>query len=424
MLETSKRLVIAGATGLVLAWAAIAAAQASAAITVPSFTLTPSTTQAGANPNLVMAATFAPTSGDDPQSVTMSLAPGLLANPTVPVACTASELQSNSCPAGSQIGTGTVSATAAGLPSSAPATLYLLQPQGDEVGRIGMVVSMLLGTTTSQASVTLRTSPDVGANITFANLPNTIAGTPVTVTGIKLTLNGTVAGKAFTRNPTSCQPATTGLTVTAYQGGTASASSAFTPTGCAALPFSPKLNASATVAGWDGETALSSTITQTAGEAAVSRMQLTLPYGVFPRSDLYSRACTASDPSTCPASATVGSATVTTPLAAQPLSGHVVLVSSGGSSTPGLAIVLPSPYAIVLKGTSSVTGQGYQTTYTNMPDLPLSSVNVSIAGGSDSMFVHGYVLCGNWQSLSGSFTGQNGATSTASAPITVSGCPV
>ena len=231
MLETSKRVVIAGAACLLLAWAAIDAAQANAAITVPSFTLTPSTTQAGANPDLNLNATFAPTSGDDPQSVTMALAPGLLANPTVPVACSASELQSNSCPSGSQIGTGTVSATAAGLPTSAPATLYLMQPQAGEVGRIGMVVSMLLGTTTSQASITLRPSPNVGANVTFTNLPNTVGGTPITVTGIKLTLNGTVNGGSFTRNPTSCQPATTGLSVTSYQGGTASARSRFTTDG-------------------------------------------------------------------------------------------------------------------------------------------------------------------------------------------------
>jgi hypothetical protein len=423
MLKSSKRTLVVGAFAAALASTAIGAAQADAAITVASFTLTPSTTQAGANPDITVAATFAPGSGDDPQSVTMSLASGLLANPTVPAACTASELQSNTCPSGSEIGTGTVSGTVSGLPTSAPVTLYLLQPQSDELGRIGMVVSTLLGTTTSQASVTLRTTPDVGANVTFTDLPNTVAGAPVTVTGISLTLDGTVGGKAFTRNPTSCQPASTGFAVTSYQGDTASASSSFTPSGCAALPFSPHLGASASTAGWDGETALSSTITQSEGQAALSRSQLTLPYGLFPRADIYSRACTGSDPSTCPASATVGSATVTTPLAAQPLAGRLVLVSSGGSSTPGLAIVLPSPYAITLRGSSSLTPQGYQTNYANMPDLPLSTVTVSLAGGSDSMFVNGYSLCGNWQSVSGSFTAQNGATSSASAPIVVSGCP-
>jgi hypothetical protein len=168
---------------------------------------------------------------------------------------------------------------------------------------------------------------------------------------------------------------------------------------------------------------MTSTITQASGEAAARTSQLTLPAGLLTRSDASSRACTATDPSTCPASATVGSAQVTTPLSASPLNGRVVLVSTGASGTPGTAIVFPAPFPIVLKGTSSTSSQGFTTTFTGMPDVPLSQVTVSLAGGSDSLLVNGYSLCFGTPKLNGSFTAQSGANAGASAPVAVSGCP-
>jgi hypothetical protein len=413
------------ALGVLATVAAIEAAPASATVAVNSFSLTPSTTKAGANPDLSVNATFAPTSGDDPQSVTISLAAGLLANPTVPATCSDSQLQGNSCPAGSQIGTGTVTATALGLPVNAPAKLYLVTPHSDEIGRVGMVVSAGLGTTAAEGPVTIRTQPDVGANVTFANLPQSINGIAVTVTGIQLTLDGTVGGKPFTRNPTSCAPASTGISVSSYGAPSTpvTAQSSFTPTACASLPYAPAVSGTATVAGFDGQTALTSTITQAAGEAATSQTQLTVPFGLMPRWDVYSRACTASDVTTCPPSATVGTATVATPLSAQPLTGRVVLVSSGGSSTPGIALVFPAPFGLVITGANSVTANGFTTTFTHMPDVPMSSVSVALAGGSDSLLKDGYSLCVGKPTLSASFTAQSATTSSASGPVTVTGCP-
>jgi hypothetical protein len=402
---------------------AIAASPASATVAVPSFNLNPSTTQAGSNPDLGVDATFSPTAGDDPQSVTLSLAAGLLAYPTVPTDCAEAQLQSNSCPSSAQVGSGTVTGTALGASMNAPAKLYEVQPQSGEAGRVGMVATSAFGNIVAEGPVTVRTSPDVGADVTLNNLPKQVGGVAVTVTGMQLTLNGTVDGRAFTRNPTSCGTATTALKVVAYSGTSASAQSAFTPTGCSSLAFDPRLSGSASASSWEGATALTSTITQTGGEAATKQAQLTLPYGLKPRWDAYSRACTASDPSTCPASATVGSATVTTPLSATPLTGRVVVVSAGGSNVPSLAVVLPSPFGITLTGSSSLTSQGFTQTFTNMPDVPLSKVVVNLDGGSDSLLVNGYALCGSSPTLNGSFTSQNAATSTASAPVAVSGCP-
>lgn len=57
--------------------------------------------------------------------------------------------------------------------------------------------------------------------------------------------------------------------------------------------------------------------------------------------------------------------------------------------------------------------------FTGMPDIPLTSVNVSFTGGSNTLFENGYSLCIGSPALSGSFTSQNGGTATASAPISV-----
>lgn len=420
MLQRAK----VGAIALVsLAALAVGAGSASASVAVPSFNLNPSTTQAGSNPDLGVSATFAPTSGDDPKSVTLSLAAGLLANPTVPATCSEAQLQSNSCPSTSQVGSGTVTGTAhdlLGTSLNAPAKEYVVAPQSGEAGRVGMVATTPFGNIVSEGPVIVRTSPDVGANVTFDNLPKQVGGVAVTVTGVQLTLNGTVNGKAFTRNPTSCGTATTTLKVVAYDGSSTSSTSAFTPAGCSSLPYAPKLGAAASVSSWEGATALTSTITQTSAEAATKQTTMTVPFGLKPRWDVYSRACGASDPSSCPASATVGSATATTPLSATPLTGRVVLVSASNGNL-GVDVVFPAPFAITLTGTSSLTGQGFATTFTNMPDVPLSKVVVTLDGGSDSLLVNGYVLCGS-PTMSGSFTGHNGANDTASAPVAVSGC--
>jgi hypothetical protein len=406
-----------------VAFAAIGVAPATASVTVPSFSLTPSNTQAGANPDINVSAKLAPTSGDDPKSVTLSLAAGLLANPTVPTTCSESQLQGNSCPSTSQVGTGTVTGTTSlGSSISAPAKVYLVQPQSGEAGRVGMVATTTLGTVVTEGPITVRTQPDVGADVTFDNLPQKVGGVAVTVTGLQLTMNGTANGKSFTRNPTSCGPATTALKVVSYNDpSTVTAQSSFTPTGCASLAYAPKLSASAAVSSWEGATALSTTLTQADGEAATKQAQMSLPFGLKPRADVYSRACGASDPSTCPASATVGSATVNTPLSATPLTGRVVLVSASGGNL-GLDILFPAPFPITLTGTTALTGQGFTETFTNMPDVPLSNVVVNLDGGSDSLLVNGYVLCGSSPMMKGSFTAHSGALSTASAPVPASGC--
>jgi hypothetical protein len=406
------------------------AVNARAAVPVSSFSQTPSTTQAAAAPDLASDITLAPTGGDDVKDVVLSLAPGLLANPTVAPACAEADLQADACAATAQIGTGTITATVPGLLGAtsvdAQAKLYNVVPRSGEAGRVGLVTAAVggrLGKMVTSGPVALRTTPDVGADISFSNLPRTIGSTDVQVTRMRLTVNGTVNGKPFTRNPTACTTATTNLRVTSYEAPTTpvTAASSFVPTGCATLAFAPALGASAVISGWDGATALTTSITQAAGEAAGKRMQLTLPAGLLPRLSTLGRACPAADPATCPASADVGSATVRTPLLAQALTGRVILLSSA-NGLPRTAVVLPAPFPLTLIGTSELTANGIVNTFDNQPDAPLSDVTVTLAGGPNSLFKGGWALCVGSPVVKGDFTAHSGATATVTAPVTVSGC--
>jgi hypothetical protein len=380
---------------LAFAIAAVAPASASAATGTTSFTLIPSTTHAGASPTVKINTTFSA----QPETVTVALAAGLLANPTVPVACT----QPPTCGSQSLVGSGKVMASSGGLKFSSTAKLYLVVPQPGEVGRLALVAGTPFGKIVAPGSVTIRSQPDVGADITFANLPRKIGGVAVTITGLDLTINGTVDAKPFTRNPTTCGPANTELTVTGYDSSVTTATSTFTSTYCSALAYAPKLSGSATVSGADGSTALTTTVTQASGQAATRVTQLTIPFGPFPRS--------------LPAGSTVGTATVDTPLSTQPLTGQVVTTSGNG-----IQIVFAPPFQITLAGTTSLTANGFQTTIANMPDVPLSSVTVALNGGSGSLLENGYTLCSGQPQLRGNFTGQNGLTASASVPLAVSGC--
>jgi hypothetical protein len=403
-----------------------AAGPAAASTPIASFSLTPSTTQAGAHPDLVQDIRFGAIGSDDPRDVKVSLAAGLVANPTAAATCTETALQADACPAASQVGSGTVTASLLNLINvDVPARLYLVAPRAGEAGRIGMIADSLAGKAVVQGTVALRTTPDTGLDISFVDLPRQINGTDVAISAIRLTFNGSVNGSAFTRNPTSCAPATTSVSVTSYDdpATTQTATSSFTPTGCATLAYAPKLAASAALdADWRG-IALRTTITQGLDEAATRASVLTLPWWWTPRLSRFNTACSNADPATCPQTATVGSATVDSPLSATPLSGRVVLVSRAGQSLPGIAIVFPAPFALRIDGTTALAGGGLQTTIDKLPDLPVSKLVVDFAGGPDSLIAPNPKQC-YWPSdATATFAGHNGATATSTARIAVSGCP-
>ena len=105
----------ARALALGAAAAAICPGAASAAVSVTSFSVTPSTTQAGGHPNLVVDTSLASNPDtDDVKSLNVVLPQGLVGDPGSAGRCSQSAFAADACPADSKVGVSTVTATVLG----------------------------------------------------------------------------------------------------------------------------------------------------------------------------------------------------------------------------------------------------------------------------------------------------------------------
>jgi len=385
-------------TLLVVVSSTLAAGAAQADVSVTSFSLTPSTTKAGSNPDVTVSARFSSADNDTPKDATIALAAGLLANPDVATVCSDSDFASDNCPGSSHIGQGSISGTAYGGAVTIPATIYRVTTQGAEVARIGIIADFFDTPIPITAPVQVRSTPDVGLDIPIDGIPNQIAGGSVQITGLTLTLNGTVDGQSFTRIPTSCSSADTTLTIDSYGNPSTgvTAESSFTPTACDALHFAPKLTASVTPDSGDSGIALSTDIRQQAGEAATRQVKIALPASISPRLAALS------------SGGTVGTATVTTPLLSAPLRGHLVFSASG------LDAVFGPPLNLTIRGTPTITGGALSTTFSSLPDVPITDLKVNFAGGPNSLLMESTAACGD---IIGNLGAYNGATAHLVAPL-------
>jgi hypothetical protein len=115
---------------------------------------------------------------------------------------------------------------------------------------------------------------------------------------------------------------------------------------------------------------------------------------------------------------TIGSASSTSPLYPAALKGKAYL--TGSLVSPAIALVFPPPFPIQLSGAVNiVTGS---TTFTGVPDLPLTDLQVVLRGGSKAAFTAPCLLSSG--TASAALTSQNGDfTANANAPFTVTNCP-
>jgi hypothetical protein len=116
----------------------------------------------------------------------------------------------------------------------------------------------------------------------------------------------------------------------------------------------------------------------------------------------------------------VGSATVTIPLLPAPLTGKIVLAAHSGG-LPAIDVILPAPFAFTLVGTPTASAGGLGVSFGGIPDVPISSLVVSFAGGAGSVLSN-QALCSGTQRLVGDLVGQNGAHVHLSRALALHGC--
>ncbi len=434
--KLGRLIAVSSATGAALIAVSIAPAAASAACSQPSagatgdvcsFTVSPSTTQAGSDPNITSSVSFSyPNTTDSVKNLSVTLPPGLFASlGAVPAACSTAQLSMfpNGCPPGSLVGTGSLVTSL--LPKTAlSVSLYLMAaPTSSDAAGIGTVVtfdSLPLSTVTGVVDeAVVNGNPVLELNI--PNLPDSlglggksvsfqISSLDFTINGPAPTLLGTASATPFTRLPTSCATATSSVAIQTYAGSSTNGtgSSSFTPTGCSSLAFTPSMSATATRDANDPGVTLVTTVTTNPAQAADKSLQLTVPSAtlapdVFNAGHLFGQA--------------VGTATAVTPLVPAPLAGTVSL--TGAIAAPYLTITFPPPFSLTFSGAINVINN--TVTFSSVPDVPLNSLTLSLKGGPTALF---YSTCEQpTGTIGAAFGGQNGAVANATVPLTVTGCP-
>ncbi len=406
--------------GATLAAAAVAgllcfapAAQAAFGLTP---TVTPASTDAGANADVqIQIAITEPEA--DLRDLTIHLPPGLVGNPLATPMCTEDELMNDgNCPAASDVGDVSNDVTLHVPPLGPPidqtvtGNLYNVVPRQGEPARFGIVLdpSPIPGVGTLpkiilQSAARLRQS-DFGLDSVLTDLPNTATVAPgitaeIDITGLELTLSGTAGNppQGFIRLPTSCRTHNVGFDARAYDDQTASAQTTFTTSNCGAVPFSPELSARVKrVGAINIPVELSTTIAQTIEEAGLRKATVTLPVGLGGNNDTLAHQCPQAsfEAGSCPADTIVGSASATSPLQSEGLSGTVALVQAPTPALPDLGIDLRGPLALKLKGTLGFTADGRNiVVFDNLPDIPIATFTLTFAGGANGLTLPSRDVC-------------------------------
>jgi|HubBroStandDraft_6_1064221.scaffolds.fasta_scaffold44808_2 hypothetical protein len=396
----------------------------------PSFVAGASSIQAGHSTGLTLQ--LARGSGQHYiEDLTAALPPGLLGDlGSVPL-CASAQAAAGTCGTGSQVGITTLSAGAGPAPLELPGKVFLTGPYREAPFGLSIVVPALvgpfdLGTIVLRAQVSLASS-DLHLVIASDPLPQILQGIPLRLRAVNLDINR----PAFLFNPTSCSQQALAGTIGAVGAESASLSTPFSVTGCAALSFAPKLTASTQAKAsnrGDGASFQVSVASANHNQANISSLAVDLPSELQPRLTTIRRACRAArfrvDPATCPAASLVGSATVSTPALASPLTGPAYLVSPGGTAYPEMMMVLRGGgVAIDINGTVKISKTGsVSTTFDALPDVPLSAFGFQLSRGPHSMLGATSNLCSKRFNIQYSGLAYSGAQVKGTKRVAVAGC--
>jgi hypothetical protein len=408
----------------------------------PAFSAGTTTPVAGAYSPFTLS--FARNDGEqDLSGITLSTPPGLLGVIAGVTRCGEVEANAGTCPSASQIGTTTVTAGAGSEPYTITGgRVYLTGPYNGRPFGLSIVVPAVagpfnLGNVIVRASIAVNPAT---AQLTIVSnpLPQVVDGVPVRLR----TVNVEVNRPSFMLNATNCNQQSIAATITGEHplgsGEAAKTSAVSVPygaSGCAGLPFKPKLTASA---GGKGTKAGGSSFdvkleSAGLGQANIAKVDLQLPKALSTRDSTLNKACTeaqfAANPAGCPEGSIIGNATIHTPILSGALTGPVYLVSHGGAAFPDVEIVLQGEgVTLVLDGKTDIKKGITYSNFESTPDAPFTSFETELPTGPHSIFTANvpakanYSLCGTNLSMPTRIVGQNGAVIEQSTKIPVAGC--
>jgi hypothetical protein len=368
-------------------------------------------------------------------SMAVTLPQGLLAKLSGVPLCGAAQAVGGTCPATSRIGAATVGAGAGSDPFHLLGEVFVTEGYGGAPFGVSIVVPAVagpfdLGTVVIRARLLI--DPRT-ARLTLAtdSLPTILDGIPLRIRSIDVAIDR--AG--FISNPTNCAPQqVNGLLSSARA--SSQISVPFAVTGCARLPFSPRVSASteARVSREDGAS-LSLRIQEPPGvHANIRSVKAVLPVQLSTRLGTVQQACLSasfeSNPASCPKGSRIGSGAARSSLLSSRLSGPMYLVSNGRRGLPEFAIVLQGQgVTLELIGYVDVARGGAMIVEFNaVPDAPISNLLIALPQGPESALGANELstatgsLCGKRLVLHTTLTAQNGLRSKRSTTLAVRGC--
>jgi hypothetical protein len=382
------------------------------------------------------------------ETFTQHLGPGIIADPKATGTCTRADFKADSaflpshCAASTQVGTTTVTLLSPGidpndpsqtilLPRDLPGKLFNLAPAPGEAAALGVELELSPADPNDPNSLPFMSkvvSPisvdpkDFGLNAKL-QIPALIG----LFTRIKLTLWGYAAPglsggnpqlAPFFTNPTSCTPASVGVSASSFPSSldstfltadvgdvlTGANSGSFTPTDCAHEPFDSSVSLTASPASTDSPSEVTVHLDPAAPAGAqrvtsyVKRASVTLPPGMFLNpvradgtdvctDDQFDRS-NRSDAADCPASSQIGTASFAQPQLGD-FTGKVYLSTGNASDVIRLFVDVPltglSPDVHVkLVGDvrpDPVTGQ-VTTVFDRLPQTAFTDFTLKLDGGA------------------------------------------
>ncbi len=424
------------------------AATAAARPFAPSFAAAPKSAGAGAYSPLHIAIGRA-NGQQELKGATVALAPGMIAKLAGTPYCSegqiaaaattsgASQTANASCPAKSEVGTATVQAGTAATPLSITGKVFLAGPYHGAPLSLAVITPATAGPFdlgTVVVRVALFVDPE-STQVTAVSdpIPDVFGGSQLSIRGIAIDLTK----KEFTLNPTSCAKLAT--TATLNGGGANPAVPAawssfavsvpFQTANCQALDFHPKL-VTRFLGGKKqthraGHPKLRATLTARPGDANLARATVTLPRSELIDQSHIKTICTRPQLAAgqCPAGSRYGHASAKSPLLEEALSGPVYLVPST-HVLPDLLAVLHGQVEVRLRGVvKSVKHGRIRTTFSTIPDVPVSAFTLTMQGGKKGLIQNSRNLCTHKYFSKLNFLAQNGKTlKTNKLPLGVAGC--
>lgn len=242
--------------------------------------------------------------------------------------------------------------------------------------------------------------------VVAAALPDTADGHALDVQTVAIAF-----GPGIAVAPTACRDLSLTADAQLAGGGSATATGALSLSGCAEQPFVPAFRAALS-----GESAVGGhpraalTLAPREGDANPASMTITLPAGLT--IDGSAAACDAAAfvADGCPAAPRIGSVTAATSLAEAAVGGSLTLVRVPGQSAPGIGLAVSGSLGFRSLGVVSTVAGRQTVTFADLPDLPLTRLELVVDGGAAGALKVASPVCGEgaaWRAALGSHGGQS-----------------